>query len=82
MPEGSSAWHETLGKGKKHADHTVGHAPPSQTATRVEESLIGSREIISMALGGWGWSCMAVCSKRAPVCALGLGRWLVDHGVG
>jgi hypothetical protein len=56
--------------------------PPSQEAIRVCESRMGSHSIISIALRGCGWKSMIVCSKRGPLCALGLGRWLVDHGFG
>ena len=58
------------------------NAPPSQAAILVLDKRMGSLAIISIALRGWGWRCMAVCSKRGPVAGVGLGRWLSDHSPG
>lgn len=52
----------------------IRYAPPSQAAILVLDRRIGSLAIIPIALRGWGWSCMAVCSKRGPVAGVGLGR--------
>ena len=60
----------------------IRYAPPSQAAILVLDRRIGSLAIISIALRGWGWSCMAVCSKRGPVAGVGLGRWFSDHSPG
>jgi hypothetical protein len=40
---------------------------------------MGSWAIISIALNGWGWKSMSVCSKRGDEPASGLGLWLVDQ---
>lgn len=58
------------------------YTPPSQAAILVLDKRIGSLAIMSIALRGWGWSCMAVCSKRGPVAGVGLGRWFSDHSPG
>ena len=58
------------------------YAPPSQAAILVLDKRIGSLAISSIALSGWGWSCMVVCSKRGPVAGVGLGRWFSDHSPG
>jgi len=40
---------------------------------------MGSPLIISMALSGFGWNCIAVCSKRGPLAGPGRGLWEVVH---
>ena len=58
------------------------YAPPSQAAILDLDRRIGSFAIKSIALRGWGWRCMAVCSKRGPVAGVGLGPWFSDHSPG
>jgi len=70
------------GESGKSESGKVRYAPPSQAAILVLDRRIDSLAIISIALRGWGWSCMAVCSKRGPVAGVGLGRWFSDHSPG